>query len=194
MKFLNNIFMLFAIAALIFSCSNSSEPQKTAKDFTVEGWTSFSDQDFASAENSFFEAIKLDTKMADAYSGAGWAISYQHKYSDAISQWREGLINSEGNADIYAGLTIVYQAVDSLDECITAGTTLVSMDPGYTFEHSEEIDISLIHGIMAAAYYGLQDYASAASEMDLALPANAPHDSNDLNALLKSIMDFLGLQ
>jgi len=194
MKYKNGLFILLIISAIIFSCSNSSGPEKTAMDYTKEGWTSYTAQDYDAAEKSFLEAIKLDKAMADAYSGAGWAISHQHNYKDAISQWRTGIANSEGSADIYAGLAVVYHAVDSLDNCISAGKTLVSMNSNYTFEYDNGVDILLIHGVMAAAYYGMQDYANAASEMDLAVSINAPHNSDDLNALLKSIMDFLGLQ
>jgi Tfp pilus assembly protein PilF len=179
---------------MILSCSSSTEPEKSAKDYTEDGWVSFSEQDYTAAEESFTKAIKIDKKMADAYSGAGWSIAYQKRYSEAVSQWRMGINNDAVNADIYAGLTVVYQALDSLAECVESGNKLAALDADYAFQYDANINISLIHGLLAAAHYGLQDYVKAAKEMDLAVPANAPHNSDDLKLLLNSIMDFLGLQ
>ena len=193
MKYLIKIAAVIT-AVMFISCSNSTEPEKSAKEITDEGWQLFSQQDYSGAEKKFAEAVKLDKNMADAYGGAGWSIAYQKRYSEAVSQWRTGINNEAVNADIYAGLTVVYQALDSLAECIEAGNKVIALDAAYVFEHDTKINISLIHGLMAAAHYGLQEYENAASQMDLAVPADAPHTSDDLKALLDSIMDFLGLQ
>ncbi len=189
-----NAALIITALMTLSSCSSSTEPDKSAKDYIDDGWVSFADQDYSAAEKNFTEAIKLDKKMTDAYSGAGWAMAYQKRYSEAVSQWRTGINNEAVNADIYAGLTVVYQALDSLAECVEAGNNVVSMESAYVFQYDTKINISLIHGLLAAAHYGLQDYNNAASEMDLAVPADAPHSSNDLKSLLNSIMDFLGLQ
>ncbi len=193
MKYIISIIVII-ISLSVLSCSNSTEPEKSAKDYAEEGWKSFDEQDYESAEKSFAEALKLDGKSADAYAGSGWSIAYQKRYSEAVSQWRSGIYKDAANADIYAGLTVVYQALDSLKECVAAGDKLTAMDSGYQFLHDEKVNIALIHGLLASAHYGLQEYDYAASEMDLAVPANAPHRSDDLKALLDSIMDFLGLQ
>jgi tetratricopeptide (TPR) repeat protein len=193
MRYINFI-VVISVLMLVFSCGSSTGPDKTAADFVSDGWASFSNHDYAEAEVSFLNAIKADGKLADAYSGAGWSIAYQRdRYSDAIAQWKIGIKNSAVNADIYAGLTLVYQALDSLEECAAAGNKTADLDENYLFKHDERITIRLIHGVVAAAEYGLQNYNRAASQMDLAVPENAPHSSDDLKALLDSIMEFLGL-
>jgi tetratricopeptide (TPR) repeat protein len=194
MKIISNIIIVITSFVIIFSCGNSTSTEKSAEDYAAEGWELFLKHDYEAAEISFLTAIKEDANLADAYSGAGWAISYQEgRLSEAVLQWEEGVSKEAVNADLYAGLTIAYHALDSFDNCVDAGNQVAAFDANYVFEYNNNITISMIHGILAAAHYGLTDYVSAASEMDLAVPTAAPHSSDDLNELLTSIMDFLGL-
>ena len=190
-------FIILLIPVLfLFSCGDSGSGSKdpTAEDYIVEGWEFFDADDMVSAETSFRNAITTDATVAGAYSGLGWILALNKNFSEAITTWESGIALEANNADINAGLTVVYQATDELEECIASGLKVVNNNPGYSFTHDTDINEALIRGLMASAYFGLQQYDNAATQMDTAVPANAPHSSADLEVLLKAIMDYLGLQ
>lgn len=181
---------------IMTSCGDSgSGPDKpTAEEYVTEGWQFFSSGDLVSAETSFNNALATDSAAVEAYSGLGWIYARQKKLSDAVSIWEKGKNRDNNHADINAGLTVVYQAIDELEKCVASGIIVVTAQPDYAFQYDTEINSGLIHGLLASAYYGLQDYTSAAAQMDAAVPADAPHSGQDLPGLLLAIMDFLGIK
>lgn len=186
-------FSIFMILILLFAgCEEAPTDKDKADERVKEGWVLFMEKDYRQALVVFAEAFNYVEDYADAYSGLGWTESMRKQYKSAIDYWGKGIISSPEDVDINSGLALVYHATDQFEKCIAAGEIVVK-NTDYVFDYNQEVTSSLLHGIMASAYYGLNDFQQAASQMDLADPTNAPHSGTDVESLLNAIMNFLGL-
>ena len=194
MKLIKYFSLLIIMMAAMFSCEDADEPVKiTAEDYVIEAWEYYLAGDEELALETFDKALDLDDEYVDAFTGFGWIEAGNNNDSLAGVYWEEGKSYDNENSDINAALSVLYQANDQLQACVDAGLIVINNDAGYEFEYMPEINAALLHGLMASAYYALEDYSSAAQQMDAAVPGQAPHSTTDLPALLLSIMNFLGL-
>ncbi|RMD98625.1 MAG: hypothetical protein D6814_07165 [Calditrichaeota bacterium] len=190
---LNKKNWLFLPILLLLACGGGTSEADQISKLLQQAWDAFQNADYTTAEITFREVLNRDSQNVEGKNGVGWARAFQRKYQTAIDVWQEGLILDPNFVDIHAGLCLVYQVTNQFTECIEAGNKVIELAPNYQFKYKPDIDINIIRGTMASAYYGLGDFDNAAKLMDAADPQNAPH-SADPRTLLIAIMNYLGLK
>jgi tetratricopeptide (TPR) repeat protein len=148
-------FLIFSLILLYGCGKKSTQPEKTASEFTAEGWSLFESDDFTGAKSKFSEAMAKDGNYADAYNGRGWCNAFLDLDSDAISDFEAANTKNLSKPDAYAGLAGVYVGNQEFANAVENASMALSMDPNYQFSHRTAIDFSDLHLIKAQAYYGL---------------------------------------
>ncbi|MCK5521099.1 MAG: hypothetical protein KAI81_08295, partial [Candidatus Marinimicrobia bacterium] len=166
MKLIKYFNLLIIMMATMFSCEYIDEPdKKPAEDYVIEAWEYYLAGDKELALETFEKALVKDDKYVDAFTGLGWIEAGNNNGNLAGVYWEEGKSYDNEDSDINAALSVLYQANDQLQACVDAGLIVINNDAEYEFEYMPEINAALLHGLMASAYYALEEYSFAAQQM-----------------------------
>lgn len=75
------------------------------------------------------KAIALDPKLAEAYSGRGFAFLGKGNNEQAIAEFTKGIELGDKFAEVYGGRGVAYLAIGALDKAIADCTEAVRLDP-----------------------------------------------------------------
>lgn len=198
--------LLFGLTVLLsLSCEigldDSSQDQRgEIKALIQEGWEHFTNQRYQEAELSFTTLLDItagdtayDHLEAEGECGRGWARAFLREYEGSTTDFMAALehlwLGDETRLNTLAGLAIVSPTRNRFQEAIDYGTALLALEPGYVFQYDHRINYQRIGLILAQSYYSIGDFTSAAAQMDLLDPDNAPH-SRDREKLLSAIQAF----
>ena len=176
-----------------------------------EAWDLFKSKNYAESTLKFQDAINKSTVNAvydsigeESTHGRGWARLFaqesndyaQAAYNDFLNCYTTGLLSSNSDNDALAGISIsgvliVSQAAGHYDNIVVAATTLLDNVSNYKFSHNSNIDYKDVRYALIQAYFNLSNFAEAAKELDILVPANAPHSSSP-EALLAAIQALAG--
>jgi tetratricopeptide (TPR) repeat protein len=145
------IFLLVASS----NCGKSTKSEKSAEEFTAEGWRLFEADDFAGAKPSFSQALARDINFADAYNGRGWCNLFLDLEDEAITDFDTANTKELDKPDAFVGLAAIYVGNQEFTKAITNTKAALFMDSTYQFSHKTSIDYLDLHLILAQAYYGL---------------------------------------
>ncbi len=189
-----HILILIALVVLAACDSGGNGPATSTDELIQKGWEAFEAGRYSDAIQQFVTVLNLEEKgSVEASMGLGWARAFQRNFDGAINAWLTGRADDNDNADINAGLCLVYHVKSDFANAITAGSQALLTSPDYVFEHKTDITAQTIRLTMAQSYYATGDFSSAASQMDAAFPEAAPH-SRDPETLLNQIMVALGVK
>jgi tetratricopeptide (TPR) repeat protein len=191
---------------LLTGCSDkSTEPgngtDPVALERIAEGWTSFSQKNYQEARAKFDEALsRLSTTeedapyRAEALTGKAWSRGMLREYLGSRADFNSGInitqIQSAVRRDANAGLAFVEHALRNYEAAVTAGDAVFSGGVStYQFQYDNRINAQRVRLVIALSAYNLGNFQKVAQQMDLIVPANAPH-STDPAELLKAMSAF----
>lgn len=156
--------------------------------------TLFSSKDYLTAENAFrFLTFNSDDDIkAQAYLGLGFSLLRQEKLDDAYSSLSEGALinNSTVNIDLIAGLsTLEYHYKNNLDEAISNGLSVISVNESFSMMYDSSYDIKDVRLVVARSYFDQTEYSKcllqvkALSKLESTTESDTELYSKLLNAL-----------
>lgn len=184
-----------AILLLPLSCAKKEviKPEEAAK-FTAEGWNLFEAGKLSQAVDKFNQALGKDPHFTDAYNGRGWCKALLKDYQDAEQDWLIATGIDPGLLEPYAGLALLYNAINEYNSCITAAQMVLSQAPDFVFSHNFgtlRVDAKVLRLVLAQSLFYMGQYEAARDQLDLLDPDNAPH-SADPALLLRQIQNLWG--
>jgi tetratricopeptide (TPR) repeat protein len=169
------LLLLFAVTA----CGESGTGGPTAAEKIAEGWTAFEAEDFATAYNSFVEAISLKPVNAEAHHGLGWARLMLGELSQAQSSFNSANNYGLSGPDADAGLAFVYRDLPDLNQAITKARAVLAASSSWSFSHRTSVDWHDLRLVIAQCSYRLGEgtFDDAQAELDILDPDNGLDDA-----------------
>ena len=133
-----------------FHAQIESEPEK-AYALTVMGENAAYQEDFASAENHYHEAIKLNPDIAQAYYGLGQILQIQQKNIDALPWYVQALDRAPNNRRYLHDMAAVHAELGQLEQAEAKYRDLLKQDESQLLAYAELIEVLLQQGKTADA-------------------------------------------
>jgi hypothetical protein len=135
---------------------------------TLEGWSHFEAEDYASALSKFDQAISNDIDCGDAYNGRGWSLIRTNSLSMAISSFTTALLKGVRTPDPYAGEAVAYRDLEPADfeRAIAAADSALGRDVRYVFAHDPHFDWRDLRLILAQCHFATSRYEMANAQID----------------------------
>ena len=174
-----------------------------------EAWELFKNKDYATSRQKFQDAINksmvnavYDSMRDESMHGRGWAILFAQEnndyasnaYNDFFACWNNGLLSSNSLEDALAGISVsgvlfLSQSTVHYENIVTAATYLLNNVSNYTFRYNTKVDHKDIRYALIQAHFNLSNFTEAAKQLDILVPANAPHSSTpeDLLAAIQAL-------
>ena len=196
--------VLIAIAATLSlsACSKDSSPTGPGltlsdKDYLALGWHQLEAQHYDSASTSFtsaYTAATIDAIRSEALEGHGWSSMYKRDLAKAKSDFIT-VIGTTGVAsailnDARVGAAFTLYALNSFPDAAVYADAALTVNPSYLFAHDPMVTTQRLRLLLAQSYYAAGQFTSAASQLDILLPAQAPHSADPV-VLLASITSAL---
>ena len=164
------------------------------KEILALGWKDFEEKRYDSAITNFTEAYNKSTTAAirsESLCGRGWANSYKRDLAKAKSDFAFALgingIATDVDLDVRAGHAFVAHAQNDFTSAIALAHAVLTQRPTYAFVHDPRVTAKRVRMVLIQSYYADGQFAQAAGQMDLLVPANAPHPADPV-LLLQSII------
>ena len=140
---MKNIYLILALGlpAIFAGCSKDSTTEPvivppTAAEYLTQGWANFNAGNYAAAQVNFDNAIGLDTSLADARNGKGWCQGILGSPAGALAAFKTGLVFSDANHEIRAGMAFSYSAMDSAEQACSSALMVLGADSLWLFSHT----------------------------------------------------------
>ena len=190
--------------AFIFvaGCSKSSSPTSSNNDLTEAqtlalGWQNFEAGRYDAAVTSFTTVNNQSSSAAvrgEALCGRGWSYLSQRNLGWAKSDFAiaSGLagVSSGVLDDIRVGQAFALFSSNDFSGASTSAAAALSDNPTYSFSHQVKVTTKRVRLLLAQCYFGSGQFSTAATQLDVLDPAQAPH-SSDPSLLLQSITFLL---
>lgn len=183
-------------------CSKSSSPTSSNNDLTETqtlalGWQNFEAGKYDAAVTTFTTVNNQSTSGAvrgEALCGRGWSYMNQRnlpwaKSDFAIASGLSG-ISSGVLDDIRVGRGFTLFALNDFSGAASSVAAALSDNPTYSFSHETKVTTKRVRLLLAQCYFASGQFATAATQLDVADPSHAPH-SSDPPVLLESITVLL---
>ena len=161
----------------------------------TEAWSLFLAKDYSESVKKFQETINgafvnsvYDSISDEAVHGRGWARLFeqgtndyaQAAFNDFLNAFSGGLMSSNSDYDALAGVSIsgvlaLVNNTNHYDNVVTAANTLLNDVQNYQFKYNNNVDHKDVRYALIQAYFNLSNYTDAAKQLDILVPANAPH-------------------
>lgn len=142
---------------------------------TNGGWAKFEAGEYQSALEFFLEAIELDSSLADAHLGAGWAYARLGELGPAHHQFYQVYEYSDDpNADALAGHCAVSNATGYHSWAMSTGRSVIYEDTSWVFSHDPTVNIRDVRLLVAQSAFaeGGEAYVIAQEQIDYLDPGN----------------------
>ncbi len=205
------LFCALAIGSALFisGCSSDkgTDPGEDGTDpiaieKIAEGWAAITQKNYSAAGTAFSDALnriraneEVDAPYrAEALTGRGWSRAMLREYISARTDYTNAVsvqqIRQPVRRDAQAGLTFVHHALKDYQNAITFGDEVFSGGSlTYQFQYDSRINTQRVRLVIAQSAFNLGNFTKTASQMDLIVPANAPH-STDPEQLLHAMAVF----
>jgi hypothetical protein len=183
-------------------CSKGSSPTSSNNDLTdtqtlALGWQNFEAGRYDAAVTNFTTVNNQSTSAAirgEALCGRGWSYMNQRNLPWAKSDFAlaSGLssVSSGVLDDIRTGQAFTLFALNDFSGASTSAAAALSDNPTYSFSHQAKVTTKRVRLLLAQCYFGSGQFSTAATQLDIVDPAQAPH-SADPSVLLQSITFLL---
>ncbi len=160
--------VLAAVALLLIpscksSTNDSTNPPATASELIAQGWQAFSAKDYRGAHDKFTAAIRLDSTLVEAYSGAGWSDARLNILAGAEAELALGNLRDSTNLDILGGLVIVHGAQRAYAVSAAQAVSLLAKNSGWSFLRDNTVNAADIRIVAAEDYFALGDFTGSLS-------------------------------
>ena len=179
----------------------------------AEGWTLFTNKDYAQSKKKFQEAIVAslvssiyDSVSNEAINGRGWSSLFAQETSSAATVAYNDFFSINANTvsisnkskfDALAGLAISGVLIKNQNEdvfylnVVIAAESLLNDSPNYELSYNTKINYKDVRYSLVQAHFNLSNFRSAADHLDILDPVNAPHSASPED-LLNSIQSLAG--
>jgi len=93
------------------------------------GIEAFEKEDLADAERAYREAIRLDPKNAEGYTGLGAVLAQRGKDKEAVAAFEAAIERAPESSRAYSGLAVARIGLGDIQGAREAFETAVSLDP-----------------------------------------------------------------
>lgn len=165
----NLIVLLSLLGAIaILSCKKDTSallPHPPDHEVLESGWRNFMNGRYSEAVSEFNRLIHRGALLTEAYTGLGWSYAFMNCLEESVVKYKAALNTQPSSrllSDIYAGLSFVYDALDSYQRCLSATD---SIDSNWVFAYKPALDFNDIILLRAISFYGLGDFSGSLSEV-----------------------------
>lgn len=135
---------------------------------TEEGWTQYTNGEYAQALDQFNLAIEFNPNYADAYNGQGWSYTRLDSLDEAIGCFEQAIEKGpSAPTDALVGKAAIFLHRADFDSAASCAEMALEADSLYVFQHDPNVDWRTVHLISAQAYYGLGEYVHARREVEI---------------------------
>lgn len=120
-----------------------------------QAWSFFEFGDYQQAEIVFSDAIGTLPDRGEAYMGRGWSQLLLDQALDGMSDLSAAQERSVQSTDLLAGFCIVEYDLEYYIDAIASATTVLSIEPQYSFQYLPSIDHCDIRLIRASSHFAL---------------------------------------
>ena len=175
----------------------------------LEGWNLFKNKDYPASVLKFLDTINksrvnavYDSISDEALLGQGWSRLFERRtnsyassaFSDFLNAFDGGHLSENSDTDALAGIAvsgvlIASASTDQYNAVVTAANLVLNNTQGYEFQYNTNVDHKDIRYALIQAYFNLSSFTEAAKQLDILVPANAPHSSTpeDLLAAIQAL-------
>ena len=169
---------LFLIFLLCTACGNREDSRnlmgswnELASVVTEEGWTQYTNGEYAQALDQFDLALEFNPDYADAYNGQGWSYTRLDSLNEAIGCFDLALEKgADAPTDALVGKAALCLRMADFENAVVYANRALEADSLYVFQHDPNVHWKTVHLILAQAYYGGGEYAAARREVVLLDP------------------------
>ena len=156
----------------IVACGSINiEKPKNQVQWTADGWTHWKNGEYEEAEESFNNAIEVDSTYSDAYNGLGWTYLRMQMFTSSINNFNTVKMLETGTQVAYealAGAAVSFFETDDFANSIASAKEVADNDPDYKFEFSRDKSITSfdIHLLLAMDYFESIDMTNCVKEIN----------------------------
>jgi hypothetical protein len=202
-----NVLAVIGMSILFLAGCNDTgtEPEEgtdpVALERIAEGWAAFSQKNYQESSVKFDEALsRLETSdrdasyRAEAITGRAWNKGMLRDYGGSRLDFDTAIkitqIPTQVKRDVQAGLAFVEHALRNYQAAITAGDAVFNGGVStYQFQYDTRINTQRVRLVIAQSAFNLGNFQKTAQQMDIIVPANAPH-STDPAELIQALSAF----
>ncbi|MDI6792533.1 MAG: tetratricopeptide repeat protein [bacterium] len=192
---LRPVIALAIIISVLAGCGDKgTEPQKTAEEFTNEGWDAYQEGDYERALEAFNQAVDKDSACTEAYNGLGWANAKSNGLSAAVTNFNQCLSLYSQDMEAKAGLAFVYNAQNQYKDSADKAEEVLEASPDWSFPYDSTLDSGDLHLLLAQNYYALAEFENSLAEVkllnsDFTADVSAPEGKAALAAEIERLKD-----
>ncbi len=157
---------IILISLLIVSCGGAAG-DPTYDDIILEGWTNFEAAEYATAIESFDNAVTTDPTKSEAYSGRGWSQMKLDNLSFAETSFSDGAAIADAGADLFAGYAFLLNAQKLYANSNTRASQALTLDATWTFAHISSVSAADLHVVIAENHFALGNFAASLAEVKI---------------------------
>lgn len=157
---------------LLSSCGpDPIKDSTTYEDMVLEGWTSYSQNDYEIAIDWFKKANKKAPAVADPITGLAWTYMKMDSLSRADDYFASGALKQNVTADHFAGWSFLKNAQKDYAHSILYAEEALGIDPEWSFAYGVGINYKDIQLLMAQNYFLTGDYTNSLIKVKILNPA-----------------------
>ena len=163
------------------------------------GWSLFLSKSYLDGKQKFQDAINAsrvstvyDSMSNEAKNGRAWSALFAQETSDFArvsfvdfnSISGSGIkLSTDSKTDVLAGIAISGVLINAqtstgyYTNVVSSAEQLLAASPNYEFSYNSNINYKDVRYALIQAFFNLSDFTKAANQLDILVPANAPHSS-----------------
>lgn len=157
-----NLALLFFL--LMYQISCGPDPVKdttTYEDMILEGWTSYSQNEYDMAAEWFTKARKKEPSFAEPYTGLAWIQMKMDNLVMAEEYFDAGALKINVTADHYAGWAFMKNAQKEFGSSNTYAQAALDVDSEWSFPYAVGLSAPDLKLLQAQNYFLLGDYTNS---------------------------------
>ncbi|MBL7994243.1 hypothetical protein JNM05_02630 [bacterium] len=161
MKTINFVLPVFVLICQISCGPDPVKETTTYEDMILEGWTSYSQNEFEMAAEWFTKAAKKEPSFAEPYTGLAWIQMKMDHFIKAEEYFNTGTLKINVTADHFAGWAFMKNAQKEYDVSNTHAQTALDADAEWSFPYAVGLSASDLKLLQAQNYFLLADYTNS---------------------------------
>ncbi len=137
----------------------------------ADGWKSYSNHDYVTAESLFDRATTINQTLVDGYNGAGWSSAYQNDLQTSDNRFQIAINLDSTFVEPKAGLAFVYNAQQKDSESIVLANSVLQAAPNWVFRRDTSIKAADLHLLLAEDYFAIGEYQLSLNQVQILDPS-----------------------